>query len=176
MPTYAQLMRTGVKGDNGLMQGFPPNTGVGWYTLATGTWPGEHGSTNNTFHRTGDAFDRRTSFATPGILQADTLAASAERAGKKVAQVDWTGGRNSGIKGPTVDFANFFSNSGVTVSPANADEQTGAASFGINYLAASFVPASGWTNVPGGDPAASPQQTSFTILVIYGFLLTYLFS
>jgi len=50
MPTYAQLMRTGVKGDNGLTQGFPPNTGVGWYTPAAGTWPGEHGLINNTFH------------------------------------------------------------------------------------------------------------------------------
>jgi 2',3'-cyclic-nucleotide 2'-phosphodiesterase (5'-nucleotidase family) len=163
MPNYAQLMQTGVRGDNGLTQGFPPNTGVGWYTLATGTWPSEHGSTNNTFHRAGDAFDRRTSFATPGILQADTLAAAAERAGKKVAQVDWTGGRNSGIKGPTVDFATFFANSGVTAFPANADEQAGAASFGINYLVAGFAAANGWTNVPTGDPAAPQQETSFTI-------------
>src|SRR5262245_53079966 len=50
MPTYDDLIRHGLKGDNGLQQGFPPNTGVGWYTLATGTWPSEHGSTNNTFH------------------------------------------------------------------------------------------------------------------------------
>ena len=41
MPTYRQLMDQGVRGDNGLVQGFPPNTGVGWYTLNTGTWPGE---------------------------------------------------------------------------------------------------------------------------------------
>ena len=54
MPTYAALMRNGVKGDNGLVQAFPPNTGVGWYTLATGTYPSEHGSTNNTFFRSGD--------------------------------------------------------------------------------------------------------------------------
>ena len=54
MPTYAELMAKGVKGDNGLVQAFPPNTGVGWYTLATGAYPGEHGSTNNTFFRTGD--------------------------------------------------------------------------------------------------------------------------
>ena len=73
MPTYANLMATGVKGDNGLLQGFPPNTGVGWYTLATGTWPGEHGSTNNTFHRTGEGnFNNRTSLGA-SILQADTL-------------------------------------------------------------------------------------------------------
>ena len=100
MPTYRALMRAGIKGDNGLEQGFPPNTGVGWYTLATGTWPGEHGSTNNTFHRIGESdFNNRTSFSTAGILQADTLAAAAERAGKKVAQVEWVGGRNANIAG-----------------------------------------------------------------------------
>ena len=56
MPTYANLIAKGVKGENGLVQAFPPNTGVGWYTLATGAYPGEAGSTNNTFHRTGDDF------------------------------------------------------------------------------------------------------------------------
>ena len=54
-PTFADLLATGVQGDNGLLQAFPPNTGTGWHTLATGTWPSEHGSTNNTFHRTGSA-------------------------------------------------------------------------------------------------------------------------
>ena len=58
MPTFKHLLKKGVAGDNGLLQGFPPNTGVGWHTLATGTWPGEHGSTNNTFHRTGDALQQ----------------------------------------------------------------------------------------------------------------------
>src|SRR5262245_35682125 len=43
MPTYRKLMEAGVRGENGLLQGFPPNTGVGWHTLATGTWPSEHG-------------------------------------------------------------------------------------------------------------------------------------
>ena len=73
MPTMRELMKHGVKGQNGLLQGFPPNTGVGWYTLATGTWPGEHGSTNNTFHRTGEGnFNNSHGFATTGVLQADT--------------------------------------------------------------------------------------------------------
>src|SRR5215213_3685386 len=93
MPTYKSLMAAGVRGDNGLLQGFPPNTGVGWYTLATGTWAGEHGSTNNTFHRTGDAFNNSTSFATTGILQADTALQAAERAGKTVVSVEWVGAR-----------------------------------------------------------------------------------
>ena len=40
MPNMRQLIRRGVEGRNGLTQGFPPNTGVGWYSLATGAWPG----------------------------------------------------------------------------------------------------------------------------------------
>src|SRR3990172_760917 len=82
MPTYAALMANGVRGDNGMVQAFPPNTGVGWYTLTTGTYPGEHGSTNNTFHRTGEGnFNNRTSAFTNGIVQADSLPQAAERAG-----------------------------------------------------------------------------------------------
>ena len=149
MPTYSSLMSSGVRGSNGLTQAFPPNTGVGWYTLATGAYPGEHGSTNNTYHRTGEAnFNNRTSFSAAGTLQADTLAAAAERAGKKVAQVDWVGGANAGINGPTLDFANFFSTRGVLAAPLNTDEQAGAAAFGISYQVAAFAPAAGWSNVP----------------------------
>ena len=39
-----------------------------------------------------------------GVLQADTIANAAERAGKKVAQIDWVGGAAANINGPTVDF------------------------------------------------------------------------
>jgi 2',3'-cyclic-nucleotide 2'-phosphodiesterase (5'-nucleotidase family)/predicted AlkP superfamily phosphohydrolase/phosphomutase len=168
MPSYAAMMASGVRGANGMSQGFPPNTGVGWYTMATGTWPGEHGSTNNTYHRVGEgSFNNRTSFATPGTLQADTIAAAAERAGKKVAQVEWVGGANAGLAGPTVDFANFFSTRGVLAAPAVPDEQAGAAAFGISYQVASFAPASGWTNVPAGDPAAPPMQSSLTVATTF---------
>src|SRR3954453_12718330 len=154
-------MKRGVTGNNGLEQAFPPNTGVGWYTLATGTWPSEHGSTNNTYHRAGEAnFNNRTSFSQSGTVQADTLAAAAERAGKKVAQIDWVGGANAGISGPTVDFANFFSTRGVLAAPLDAAEQAGAAAFGILSQSAAFTPASGWSNVPAGDPAAPPQQAT----------------
>src|SRR6266540_2668441 len=41
MPTYAALRTAGVEGQNGMIQAFPPNTGVGWYTMATGTYPSE---------------------------------------------------------------------------------------------------------------------------------------
>jgi hypothetical protein len=163
MPTYRALMAAGVKGANGMLQAFPPNTGVGWYTMATGTYPSEHGSTNNTFHRTGDTFSNRTSFSGTGVLQADTLANAAERAGKKVAQIEWVGGRLAGIRGPTVDFVNFFSGRGVLTRPAIADEQAGAAAFGLSYQIAAFAPAAGWTNLPAGDPAAPAQQTQLSV-------------
>lgn len=167
MPTYAELMRRGATGENGLQQAFPPNTGVGWYTLATGTWPSEHGSTNNTFFQAGSDFTRGTSFAAPGVLQADTLAAAAERAGKKVAQVEWAGGRAAGISGPTVDFATFFSRRGVVVTPSNPVESAGAAAFGLSYQVAAFGPPSGWTNVPASDPAAPPQQAQLLIATTF---------
>src|SRR5262245_1490346 len=72
MPTYKELMKHGVTGDNGMLQAFPPNTGVGWYTMATGTYPSEHGSTNNTFFRAGESFAvsgpaGRTSFSAAGV-------------------------------------------------------------------------------------------------------------
>ena len=158
LPTMAELMAKGVKGDNGLMQGFPPNTGVGWYTLATGTWPGEHGSTNNTFFRSGEAnFNNRTGLG-ESILQADTLQQAAERAGKKVASVEWVGSRTHNLQGPVIDFRNFFSGRGVLTFPLVASEQAGAAAFGVQYQIAAFASASGWTNTPAGDDAVSPPQ------------------
>jgi 2',3'-cyclic-nucleotide 2'-phosphodiesterase (5'-nucleotidase family) len=168
MPTMASLMRDGVKGQNGLLPGFPPNTGVGWYTLATGTWPSEHGSTNNTFHRTGETnFNNRTSLGA-SILQADTLHQAAERAGKKVASVEWVGARTHNLKGPVVDFRNFFSTRGVLAFPLVASEQAGAAAFGVSYQIAAFAPASGWTNTPAGDNAVSPpQQAVLTVATTF---------
>ena len=162
MPTYKELMKHGVTGDNGMIQAFPPNTGVGWFTMATGTYPSEHGSTNNTFHRGGDSFANSTSFS-GGILQADTIANAAERAGKKVAQIDWVGGASAGSNGPTVDFATFYNNRGVLVGAADPVEQAGAAAFGTIYNVGAVAPASGWTGVPAGDPAASPKETVWSI-------------
>ena len=163
MPTYEALIDAGVTGDNGMLQAFPPNTGVGWYTMATGAYPAEHGSTNNTFFRAGDTFSNRTSFSAAGVLQADTIANAAERSGKKVAQIDWVAGVAANIQGPTVDFTNFFSNRGVLVGAADPVEQAGSAFFGVTYQPATVVAASGWSDVPLGDPAALPKQTTWLI-------------
>jgi len=173
MPTYASLMRSGATGDNGLTQGFPPNTGQGWYTMATGAGPGVHGSTNNTFFDTRQPFTNSDSFSfhgpnptNPGtdpgsVLEAQSVASAAELAGKKVAQLEWTGGLNANINGPTVDYASFLSGRGVLEYPANATKQASAASFGLSYQIAAFTPASGWTNVPAGNAPA--QQSVLTV-------------
>src|SRR5215207_5535506 len=113
MPTMEDLLDDGATArGGGLLTQAPPNTGAGWYSLATGAWSGAHGSTNNTFHINGTAFISRTAAFDPGVLQAESLAQAAERAGKKVAQIEWAGGRNARINGPTVDFRGFFSGRG----------------------------------------------------------------
>jgi 2',3'-cyclic-nucleotide 2'-phosphodiesterase (5'-nucleotidase family) len=165
MPTYAELMRTGTRGANGLVQAFPPNTGVGWHTLATGTWPGEHGSMNNTYFRTGEAsFNNRTSFATTGALQADHLAQAAERAGKEVVSVEWVGSRNlvPALQGPVVDFRTFFSNRGILLNYDLPGQPAGADAFGVSYQRVDLDPATGWTNVPASFSPAMQEQLKLT--------------
>ena len=151
MPTMRSLIAGGVSADTGLTQAFPPNTGVGWHTLATGTWPGQHGSMNNTYHRIGEGnFNNRTSFATDGILQADTIAQAAERAGKRVVSVEWVGARNyrPALQGPVVDFRTFFSDRGVLVNYDLPGQPAGANAFGVSYQRVNLANATGWTNVP----------------------------
>ena len=163
VPGFNKLLDDGAKAsDNGLLTQAPPNTGAGWFTLATGAWPGVTGSTNNTFHVNGQAFASSTSaLGTPGVLQAETLAQAAERGGKKVAQIEWAGGRSGAINGPTLDFRNFRSGRGVAtnyISPADSVQFTTA--FGLQFdHPAGFAnsppfpqaapsPAVGWTRVP----------------------------
>ena len=160
MPTYANLLDTGVKGENGLLQAFPPNTGVGWASLATGTWPSEHGSTNNTFHRTGEGnFNNTTSFAATGVLQADTIAQAAERAGKSVVSMEWVAARSyvPALQGPVVDFRSFIGGRGITLNFDIPGQLSSA--FGVQYQQQELVDAAGWTNVPASFSTA--KQTSF---------------
>ncbi|HEX7975565.1 MAG TPA: 5'-nucleotidase C-terminal domain-containing protein [Anaerolineales bacterium] len=157
--------------DNGLLTQAPPNTGAGWYSLATGAWPAVTGSTNNTFHINGKSFATRTGSFDSGVLQAETIAQSAERGGKKVAQIEWSGGANSMINGPTVDYRSFLSGRGIAtnyISPS--DSATFVASFGLQFdhpagfagqapfPAAAPAPAVGWTNVPASNSPAMEMR------------------
>ncbi len=177
MPTMGSFLKKGTSASgNGLLTEAPPNTGAGWYSLATGAWPAVTGSTNNTFHINGTDFSRSTSAFAPGILQAETIAQSAERGGLKVAQVEWDGGANATIDGPTIDYRSFFSGRGVATNfTGNAsdvlfDDPTFIASFGLQfdtpggyagqapYAGASPVDATGWSNVPQSYSAAKEMH------------------
>jgi 2',3'-cyclic-nucleotide 2'-phosphodiesterase (5'-nucleotidase family) len=161
-PGFRDLLKHGARAsDHGLLTQAPPNTGAGWFTLATGAWPGVHGSTNNTFHKNGDLFANSTSAFGPNVLQAETLAQAAERGGKKVAQIEWAGGRSGTIDGPTVDFRNFRSGRGVATNyVTQADSAQFVRAFGLQFdhpngfadrapfPDAAPTPATGWTNVP----------------------------
>jgi 2',3'-cyclic-nucleotide 2'-phosphodiesterase (5'-nucleotidase family) len=169
MPNINKLLRSGAKAaDGGLLTQAPPNTGAGWYSLATGAWSGVHGSTNNTFAINGQPMSSRVGSFDAGVLQAETLAQAAERGGKKVAQIEWAGGRVGVINGPTLDFHTFFSGRGVAtnyISPT--DDAAFVASFRLQFdhpagfagqapfAGAAPSSAAGWTNTPN---SYSPAQ------------------
>jgi 2',3'-cyclic-nucleotide 2'-phosphodiesterase (5'-nucleotidase family) len=169
LPTFRALFRKGVAAEkDGLLTQAPPNTGTGWYSLATGAWPAVHGSTNNTFHINGQPFGNRTAAFDAGVLQAETIAQATERGGKKVAQIEWAGGRIGTIAGPTLDGRTFLSGRGVATNYVSLlDKANFIASFGLQFdhpagfagqapfPAAAPSDAVGWTNVP---PSYSPPK------------------
>ncbi len=174
MPTMRSFLKKGVKAKgNGMLTQAPPNTGAGWYTMATGAWPGVNGSTNNTFHKNGDPFGTRTAAFDAGVLQAESIAQSAERGGLKVAQVEWAGGRGASIDGPTIDYRTFHSGRGVTTNFIGHkgeelfDDVGFIQAFGLQFdhptghagqapfAGAEPTPATGWSAVP---TSYSPAQ------------------
>ena len=167
----ALLKKGAFAGDGGMLTQAPPNTGAGWYSLATGAWSGVHGSTNNTFHKNGAAFGTRTAAFDAGVLQAETIAQAAERGGKKVAQIEWAGGRGALIDGPTVDYRTFHSGRGVVTNYiAPEDSANFVAAFGLQFdhpagfagqpafPGAEPVDAGGWTNVPASFSPAKEMR------------------
>jgi predicted AlkP superfamily phosphohydrolase/phosphomutase len=172
LPTYRDLIHKGARGDNGLFPAFPPNTGVGWTTLATGAWPATHGSMNNTFHVNGDNFGNRTSafdattFDGP-VIQAETIAEAAENAGLSVAAIEWSASRNYPINGPAVDFRSFHSARGITGNYVRSSDDTAfAAPFFMDYDINPLQPAAGWTDVPS---SFSPALETVMIVRDFGF-------
>ena len=178
VPTMASFLKNGTSATgNGLLTQAPPNTGAGWYSLATGAWSGVHGSTNNTFHKNGAAFGTaRTAAFDADVLQAETIAQAAERGGLKVAQVEWAGGRSGAIQGPTIDFRQFLSGRGVATNFIGEagdelfDDAPFIAAFGLQFdhpdgyagqpafAGAEPVDATGWTNVPASNSPAKEMR------------------
>ena len=99
--------------------------------------------------------------STPACCKQKPFSQAAERGGKKVAQIEWAGGRNGVINGPTVDYISFFSGRGVATNYiGSTDDATFVASFGLQFdhpagfagqapfPGAAPTDAIGWANVP----------------------------
>jgi len=184
LPTMSEFLKKGTSASgNGLLTQAPPNTGAGWYSLATGAWAGVTGSTNNTFHKNGASFTSRTAAFDANVLQAESIAQSAERSGLKVAQVEWAGGRNATIDGPTIDFQSFFSGRGVATNFIGKageplfDNAANIAAFGLQFdhpagyagqapfAGAAPTNAAGWS---GSLPATYSQAKEMRLRVLDG--------
>jgi 2',3'-cyclic-nucleotide 2'-phosphodiesterase (5'-nucleotidase family)/predicted AlkP superfamily phosphohydrolase/phosphomutase len=167
MPTMGSMLRKGTYASgNGLLTQAPPNTGAGWYSLATGAWPGVHASTNNTFHINGNQFATSTSAFASGVLKAESIAQAAERGGLKVAQVEWAGGANASIQGPTIDFQSFASGRGVSTNfvgqPGDVlfDDPTFIGSFGLQFDTPDGLVIPGAAPDIAPFPAAAPTDAT----------------
>ena len=160
---FEDLLTTGVHSEGGMISAAPPNTGAGWNTMASGAWSGETGTTNNTFHRNGSDFRFGTSGLGSAQILTETAAQAWEKAGKKVALVEWAGGRDAPINGPIVDFRRFLSGRGVTTNYLDAaplDDAGFIQAFGLQFdtnLDHSGLPNSG-QYVP--DPLYSGEMTA----------------
>lgn len=169
--SFAWLKSNGVDSGIGMIPQAPPNTGAGWNSMASGAWVNDTGTTNNTFHRSGTAFTGRTSAlgATPSSMLAETSAQAWEKAGKRVALVEWAGGRDAPIRGPIVDFRSFLSGRGVTTNYLEAaplDDAGFISSFGLQFD--SNVDHPGLSNTASDglwapDPLYSGEQTAASL-------------
>jgi len=163
MFTLQTLMEEGVRADPGPRPPFPPTSAVGLATLLTGAWPAEHGMVNSVFYQVGGGdFDEAAS-AGGALLQADTLAQAAERAGKTVVAFEWPGMSHLDppLNGVVVESHTDFTLSGVVVNYDLLGQPAGAEAFEVSYQRVDLEPADGWVGAP--DSFSPAQQTRFTM-------------
>ncbi len=99
-----------------------------------------------------------------GLLQADTIAQAAERAGKEVASIEWVAARGyvPALQGPVVDFRSFFSRRGILLNYDIPGQPDRANAFGVDYFRVDARPGSGWTNVPTSYSPAKEERLTVT--------------
>ncbi|MEW5991224.1 MAG: 5'-nucleotidase C-terminal domain-containing protein [Chloroflexota bacterium] len=162
--TFDWLTSTGVDSGPGMISQMPPNTGAGWYSMGTGDWVSETGTTNNTFHKSGSNFAFGTSALGSGSLLTEAAWQAWEKAGKRVALVEWAGARDASINGPIVDFRRFLSGRGVTtnfIDAAPLDDAAFIAAFGLQFDSNLDHP--GLSNTAGGGQWAPDDLYSGTM-------------
>ena len=165
MPAFAELLDSGASADDdGLLLPFPATTGTALPTLLTGTWPSEHGIVSDRFYRTGSPdFADFVTWTEPGLVQADTLPQAAERAGRQVVSIGWTGvsALDPALSGPVVDGPVPYSRAGIVTNVDLADAPATAEEFSVGYDRVALRPAEGWSGAP--ESFSPAQETDFTI-------------
>ncbi|HEX8597490.1 MAG TPA: 5'-nucleotidase C-terminal domain-containing protein [Chloroflexia bacterium] len=174
MPNYARIFGQGVTGDNGMTPQVAANTGAGWTTLSTGAWSGMHGQVNNTYHINSNGILTTTSGFDGTRNMAETYQEVAEKNGKKVAVIEWSGALPTKIKGPVIDFRNFYSSRGVATNFAIPDGRPDPAVSYTNTL--QIADAQGWTGEPLSYSPAKETTISFNTNVISNTAATLTFN
>jgi 2',3'-cyclic-nucleotide 2'-phosphodiesterase (5'-nucleotidase family) len=157
MPNYARIFDQGVTGENGMVSQIAGNTGAGWTSISTGSWVATHGQVNNTYHIVSNGILTTTSGFDGSRNQAETYGEVVEKAGKKVAILDWAGSLPTRLKGPVIDFRNFYSSRGVVSNYPIEGYRPDPGLVYTNTL--QFTDATGWSNVP--QSFETPKETSF---------------
>ena len=138
MPEARSLLRSGaVATDGGLLTQAPPNTGAGWYTLATGAWPGVTGSTNNTFHVNGQPFANRTAAFDPACSRPSRSPSRPSGAGSRSPRSSGPAGEGPPRDRPSTSVT-FLSGRGVATNyivtgMAAVDDANFTPSFGLQF-------------------------------------------
>ncbi|MDQ3929075.1 MAG: alkaline phosphatase family protein, partial [Chloroflexota bacterium] len=173
MPNYARIFGQGVTGENGMTPQVAANTGAGWTTLSTGAWSGMHGQMNNTYHINSNGILTSTSGFDGSRNLAETYQEVAEKNGKKVAVIEWSGALPTKIKGPVIDFRNFYSNRGVATNFAIPGARSDP---GVNYTNTLQIrDAQGWVGEPLSYSPAKETSFSFNTNAISNTVATLTF-
>src|SRR5205085_8540107 len=126
-------------------------------------WTGTHGGLNNTFNTISNAMVTTTTGLAGSSLLVETFGEVAEKAGKKVAILDWPGTLpGTKVKGPVVDYRNFYSSRGVVGTYESPGASAGfIRDFGLVYTSGlQLADATGWTGAPTSYSPA--KETSFS--------------
>lgn len=112
MPTLSWLLREGSFAPRGILPVVPANTGPTWPSVLTGSFPGRHGVTNNSFHDIRKAITAGE-WARPDVVLCETLPQVAQRYGLRVAVLGgaWTNWppEDAGLSGPVIGWGNWHS-------------------------------------------------------------------
>jgi hypothetical protein len=156
MPNYRRVLK-GVQGDHGMIPNVVANSAPGWVTLATGAEPASHGITNNTFHDNTLPF---TPFGVSGFNpannRAQTIAETADAAGKRVAVLGWVAFDPASIPTNVTDdvvieyFPDWLTGRGIIANFDVPLQWTNILSLNafLTSTKVTLAAATGWTNVP----------------------------